>query len=125
RSRGEQEELQARVERADVDGGAEDKEEQRAEQVAEVEEALLDLLARGGPGEHDSRHQGADSLREAELLGERRHPDDEGDGEEEEELPLQRLQEPFEQPREPAGRGKRDGDERESLTDERERLRAG
>ena len=58
---------------ADIDREAEDEEEQRGEEVAEAEEALLDLLAHRGLGEHDARHQRADRLREPELLRDRGH----------------------------------------------------
>ena len=72
-----------------VDREREGEEEQRAEHVAQGEEALLDLLPDARVRENDACHQGADGVGQVELLRERAHPDDEAEHGEQEELELE------------------------------------
>ena len=60
------------ADRGQVDREPEDEEEERGEDVAEAEEALLDLLADRRLREDDPGHERADRLGQPELLGERR-----------------------------------------------------
>ena len=115
RRNGEREQPADVAERRDVDREPEDEEEQRGEDVAEAEEALLDLLPHRGLGEDDAGHQGADRLREAERVGDRRHPDQEAEDREQEELARQPVEEPVDRRREPLRERERDRDEADRL----------
>ena len=64
---------------------------------------------RGRVREDHAGHEGADRLGEAELVGDRAHPDQEREGEEEEELARHPLEEPVDRPGEPA-RGRERGE---------------
>ena len=105
------------VERGQVDREPEDEEEERRENVAEREEALFDLLADAALREHDPRHQRSDGLRDADLVGQRRHPDHEPEHREQEELEVQPGQQP-------ADLGAKQPCGRERASNERERGRA-
>ena len=109
------------ADRADVDREPEDEEEQRREDVAEAEEALLQVLAHGRPRQDDAGHQRADRLGEPELLGDRGHADEERECAEQEELARQPLEHQVERPAQPLRRGERQRDEAERLADERQR----
>src|SRR5215210_4152555 len=83
-------------ERAHVDGEPEDEEEERCEEIAEREEALLDLLSHARLGEDDAGHESTDRLGEPELAGGCAHADEEGEREEEHELARQTVEEDVE-----------------------------
>ena len=109
----------------DVDREAEDEEEKRGEDVAEAEEAFLDLAAHRRLREDDAGHQCTDRLREPDLLRERGRSEQEGEHGEQEELARQPVQDAVDHAAEPLRHGERDRDEGDRLADERERLAAG
>ncbi len=100
---GENEKPPDTPESAHVDREPEDEEKQGTEQVAEAEEALLDLSAGPGAGEDDAGHKCADRLGEAKRVSERSHPDQEREGREQEELARQPVEELVEGASKPAG----------------------
>ena len=114
---GESDEPADAVERAHVDREPEHEEEERREDVAEGEEALLDLLPDGRFREDDARHQRADRLREAELLGDRGHADEEAERDQEHELARQAAEQSIDGTTCESRRRDRDRDEDEGLGD--------
>ena len=86
----------------EIDRQREDEEEQRGKDVAEGEEALLDVLPDAALGEDHAGHQGADRLGELELLRDGAHRDHEAEHRQEEELELEALEQAPDPRTEPA-----------------------
>jgi len=95
-----------------------DEEEERCEDVAEAEEALLDLLARPRLGEDDTSHQRTDRFGQSELAAEGRAADDERENGEEEYLARKPVEEKIYRPPQPLRNRESGGDESDCLGDD-------